>query len=871
MGLIIQIQGEVMPTEIAAFRDQRLGRPMRSTLSFDDPPGGGEKGLADSKLAVSAPCDGLIDLLDRHAKHPGPEAAAYIADVEANSPARRVRRSQFNGAVRLAMEKMGFVQEGESLGIEYPLLAEAAHDRRIAKVYAQPPALCLDYINAKGQRVLTKTHVDMFVLFTDGRAILVEGKLWEVAEAGRLEGNPRYSRAPASDRFVDIPVSEMAARLGLPHLVYTERDVNYTLFGNLLFLGRGYLHKWTRGPTTDQLLEHIRHIGVTTIDALLNSAEWTSDDVYGCIAKDLLHVDLKSVCLGGLAQVNVYASKAVAMLLAVPPGTASALQVPAPVHQPASLPDLRGYSPKALAIAWYRFAVIKPVVVGLMRPGDLTPLARSWWRAFKRAAAEWGAGILGLIPNFHLRGHHGSRLCLTGEKLLRSAVERTADPNADAKDKGYGVYRKTCTNVRPVSRKTFYARLAAEKLQLKTIAAERGERAAYQATPAMPLSIGAVSRTPRRAWQLGIMDHTPLPIRCVLTISGQRIDISPYLTYMRDAATRRALGTYLAWHRPRKESVIATLWDCVKRNKRLPDSIMLDGERGHDSVAVEQLLARQQVDKICRRYLRPRDGSDIERAFSYLERALLMFVRGNYVANQNPKDWPGNWNPSDFAERTIGSLSMMICKFLFGHYNKCVRPKKLGGLTPDEADALSSRVHGERGFMVHPNLDQSRILLLPSVSRGGLRMLDRQHGLRLFGQDYLPPCPLDPSLYAKEYAVLSDPTDVRYVLVHIAGQWMEFPNRNREQYEGLDPEMLSGISVEIVQTSRWHERQAVERSEQHADALDKILSLPEDPLQALHDSINAAAQPAKPSASSNWSDIDDSDICTLPTVVEVAA
>jgi putative transposase len=644
------------------------------------------------------------------------------------------------------------------------------------------------------------------------------------------------------------------------------------LFGNLLFLGRGYLHRWTPGPATAKLLEHMRGVRVTTIDALLESPDWRSDDVYGSIAQGLIYADLKSVRLGGLAPVNVYASEAIATLLAVPPGTDPVVPTPSLVGQKVAAPDLSKYSPKALAIAWERFAAIKPVVIGVLRPRDLVQVARGWWRAFKRAAAKWGAGILGLIPDFYKRGHHGSHLSESQEAVLQACIEKTVDPKANPEDKGFGAYLKASKNVGNVSRKTFFQRLAAHKVKLEVIAAEKGDKAAYQATPAAPLSISAVSRMARRAWQLGIIDHTPLPIRCRLTISGKRIDLSPWLTYMKDAGTHSARGMYLAWHRPRKESVIATLWDCLKRYGRLTDSLLLDGEKGHDSIVVEQFLARHEVDKICRRYLTPRDGHEIEGGFSLLMRALLMYIKGNYVANQDPRKRPEHWDPADFAERTVGSLHMLISRFLFGYFNKSVRLKDLGDLTPDEADDLSSRIHGERGFMLHPDLKQSRILLLPSVSRGGLRKLDRQHGLRLFGQDYLPPHAIDPVLYDKEYPVLSDPTDVRYVLAHVGGQWLEFQNRHKEEYEGLDPEMLAGISVEIVQTSRWHESQADERSELHADELDRILALPKDPLKVLHESIGKVPElPPPPQASGVWSEGDDSDIPALPVSTDMAA
>ena len=56
---------------------------------------------------------GLVALIEKAATTLMTEGLAYIKNAAASLPARRVRRSKFNGAVRQAGETMPFVEEGE--------------------------------------------------------------------------------------------------------------------------------------------------------------------------------------------------------------------------------------------------------------------------------------------------------------------------------------------------------------------------------------------------------------------------------------------------------------------------------------------------------------------------------------------------------------------------------------------------------------------------------------------------------------------------------------------------------------------------------------------------------------------------------------
>ena len=785
--------------------------------------------------SAAPPLDGLIDVLDRHAAAPNADGLRYLEETAQQAPFRRVKRSQFHAAARVACEKMGFVQEAESLTNEYPLQIEAANDPRVAVIYAQPKPLAIRYINPQGRTVRTLIHVDALVVFTDGRAILVECKAWSVAEDKHQEGHPRFQKAPDGIRFVHAPAAEAATALGIPHIVVTESDINPTLLGNYLFLARGYRHGWTPGVGTKKLVQQLQNLGVSTTEALLEpgQAEWTADDLYGAIANGLVYVDLKSQRLGGYASVRVYATKEFADSLA-----AATADVTGPDRtrdtsgEQAALTaglDLSRFPANAIDAALQRFSAIRPVLENEAAPPSLSRTQRQWYRAFLRAQSDGQVGLMGLIPRFMDRGHRGSRLDEPAEAALREALAQHADRSAQPAACHYGAYRARCKEQGIIfaSKKTFYKRLKKIQSELAVIRVREGERKAYQKSPAAPLTSSAVSRMACRAWQVGIMDHTPLPMRCVRTVYGTPIEWSPWLSYLRDQKVQGILAMHVSWRHPSIETCQALLWDCLKRHKRLPESLFLDGERAHDSVAVEKFLAREGVDKIGRRYHSPRDGSTIERGFLLLQHGLLAYLQGNYVLKQDPKQWPRGWKPSQFADRTIGSLWRAIREF-FTFYNAQWPQPALGGLNADEALAASLRVHGERGFRIHEDLGQARIVALPLVSRGGLRRLERQTGLRVFGQPYLPPEPIDSSFYGQDVIVRYDPSDIRYILAHVGGRWIEFRHRRAERFAGLKPDDLAALTVEFVEDARYFEKQRSKRMEAHAQNLEDIQSLPND-------------------------------------------
>ncbi|MBY8965007.1 hypothetical protein KHP57_04755 [Algiphilus sp. NNCM1] len=784
-------------------------------------------GATPENCAVTPQC--LIDYVDHFARVPNELGRNYIDEAIRSGPSRRVRRSPHHSAMRYSSEKRGEVVEAESVSLEYVLALECEHNSRVAQFSSQLPPIDLDYINAQNKRVVTSIRPDAFVELDDGRIAIVETKPEDKAHAEHIKGNPRFQPSSMKGCYIDSPANAATARHGLPFIVLTTDAVNHTLVSNLIFLGKGGHRASVASRTTEALVCHVQRIGVSTYEELAKSEDWSADDLIHALNEGMVWVDIYRDRITGPAPTPVYRCKEFADL--VRSGSAQIEQRPKFPPPQEAIVELSRCSSAALKEAWTRLAAIREVLAGNQARSTLSRSEKNWHQRYLAAECDAQAGFLGLIPHYHARGHRGCKLAPKVEELLTLTVQEGACEQARYTGR-YGQLRATCRELglAPPSKTTFHKRLRAARAELRAIHSARGKDAAYQAQPAEKLTTSTISRLAQRSWQSATLDHTPLPIRLVETLLGTPIANSPWLTYMRDDADGGIRGVYLSFQRPTTLTVQSTLWDCYRRYQRFPETLRLDGEKPHDSIAVEKLLAHERIDKLCRRYMSPRDGSGIERGFSLFQHALLAYLNGNYVLRQDPKSWERGWRPDQLADRTLGSLWLATEEFFFDYYNTSFASPKTSGLSPDGYQAASARAHGARAYRVSTDLDADRPHLLPLVSRGGMRKLDRQNGIRIHGQRYLPNKPISPEFYGHTYIVKFDPLDITYIYVSLGGKWTDFCHQYAHQFSGLSSARLAGYSREIVELAQRHEAASPERAEQLGALLERVAQIPHDPL-----------------------------------------
>jgi hypothetical protein len=769
----------------------------------------------------------------------------------------------------LASQKTGFSQETESHNIELPVAFEFEFDPRVAVYDAQPENFTLDYRNADGKRVTPPYTPDYLVVLDDGRAAIVECKR-EAYILKRLGQNDPRWQASAGRRYTDLAATHACGEIGLAHLTLTERDINYRLFANQRFLGLRYLYDWSPSSFADQLLAHVRDAGALWVNDLLRTdRQWTSDDVWGAVARRWLYVDLHTVALDSREPYLVYSSEDLCDAINGRSG--------APRNHRAGLnvdvtSEFECHSRRAIDTALARWTRIKEVARGRASATSLNRSERKWLTAYRRAERVNGTGFVGLLPAYHRRGDRRSRLPPAVETTLETLLGRYLDPAQPRGARYYGELRTWCIHngYTPPSKPAFYARLNKRKRDIETIQAREGADAAYQAQPASELSDSAGSRRPQRAWQLAYIDHTPLPIRCVSSRLGSPISGHVVLTIVRDGYTGEVLGFYLSYQSPSQSTILAVLWDVYRRYERLPEWLHLDGERAHDAVAVEKLLARTGVHKLARRYKKPRDGALVETEFRTLQTRLITYLQGNYVENQDPKAWDAQTGPKQQAEWTLGGLYCAIRKF-FDHRNANWPQPQLGGISAEQARLMSQELHGTSGMTIARNLLDAAYVILPTTRRGEYRKFRSNSGLRVNYFPYVPVEPLDSGFDGDYGAVRYDPFDIRYCLVELRGRWHRFVLRQARQFDDLSGDFLAGVTIELIETARQCQRHHdTESAEQLASLLSSIDDLERDPLESLRRSWDDAERSAEHRLDREdvWSTIDPENLERMVTRFE---
>jgi len=164
------------------------------------------------------------------------EARAIIGRIRASPPARRVKSSYKNVAVRYTSHKMGVVIQAESYKNELAAVYEFEHDDEVLEYYDQPSRMKLNYRSAKGKMVGVWHTPDYFVIRRDS-AGWVECKTEEELEQLTETMPNRYTRA-GDGQWRCPPGEQYAQPLGLFYRVRSSAETNWVLYRNVLIPDR---------------------------------------------------------------------------------------------------------------------------------------------------------------------------------------------------------------------------------------------------------------------------------------------------------------------------------------------------------------------------------------------------------------------------------------------------------------------------------------------------------------------------------------------------------------------------------------------------------------------------------------------------------
>lgn len=236
-----------------------------------------------------------------------------IENIRFSEPSRLVNSKSGNVCGRYPSQKMGKTIQFESHRVEAPKIYELEQDNNVLEYYDQPPPIKLNYKGANGKNLGVIHTPDLFVL-EKHRAGWIECKPEE--QLKKLEKkNPNRYYCDADGKWRCPPGEEYAERFNLNYTVCSDREFNWTLQRNFLFLEDYY-----RAESLE-IGESAKHILITTVTKqagitlaeLLNSEnDFNADDIYHAIANQDIYINLETDLLAEPQRTKVFCDERIA-------------------------------------------------------------------------------------------------------------------------------------------------------------------------------------------------------------------------------------------------------------------------------------------------------------------------------------------------------------------------------------------------------------------------------------------------------------------------------------------------------------------------------------------------------------------------------
>ena len=278
-----------------------------------------------------------------------------------------------------------------------------------------------------------------------------------------------------------------------------------------------------------------------------------------------------------------------------------------------------------------------------------------------------------------------------------------------------------------------------------------------------------------RPFQYVHIDHTQLDIEVVSSRTGKPLG-RPWFSLAVDAWSRRIVAMYLTFDPPSYHSVMMVIRDMVRRFERLPEFIVVDNGRDFMSSAFETFLQVMGVHLRFRPAGQPRHGAVLERMFGRAHSEYVHNLPGNTKATKNVRMVTGKHLPVNFAEWTLEAMYFGLEYWATEYYDD-ERHSALD-CSPREAFRRGLKESGSRPQRQILFNQDFLIATCPPADRGGVRLVNRQRGVKVNDQLYWNPEFRDPRLAGQSLPVRYDPWDASSVYVRYKDRWLHATCRN---------------------------------------------------------------------------------------------
>lgn len=460
---------------------------------------------------------------------------------------------------------------------------------------------------------------------------------------------------------------------------------------------------------------------------------------------------------------------------------------------------MQSQKPKEIEKAWMRLKAIKE--------GDKSvpeTTLRFWKRCAERGRKEFGNAIAGLVLPDSSRGNRNARFPLEVYKLMEEFNQEMLSLRKDPL-RLYGVFAQRCSaaNLPQPSQKTYGKYLRKLTGEHERILKTQGEKAAY-ATQEICWNLQS-SSPPHgsRPWEVVHIDHTELDVQLIDSRTNEAIG-RPWLTVMIDAYTRLVLAYVISMDKPNKYILMLLMRECIRRNGRVPDRVVVDQGPEFQSIFWEILLLRLGIIKLERPTAQSHFGSIVERNFGTTNTAFIHFLQGSTEHMKDPRGVSKEFNPVNTAVWTFGRLNAKLAEYFYKSYASTPYPAL--GTTPSLFYKRSMETKGLRAFK-GVCLEHVEVDLLPELVR--TYKLIPGKGLAVHRNNYSSEA-LRGHRKGTAFRVRFDPYNIGYIMAEIDGQWQRCECGMAASLREKSVEEVMMISVEFLAKNSRYEQLAAE-------------------------------------------------------------
>ena len=729
-----------------------------------------------------------LELNELFTRHGIPSAGRIlIREARDAGPAREIQRRTDTVRTRYQSRKMDRPVLAESRTVELPAIVLYENDKSVFEYWPQPFKIDLLVEGLKNGRTRTQHVPDALLITETGFRVeewREEQRLLEAAQK-----NPKRFYKDDAGRWHHVPAEEYLSALNIEYRLRSADELPRILVANLNFLAD--FARADAPPVPEEVATAIRTVvhekRIVPHLVLVHEHGFKADQIFQLVFAGEIYANLHTQRLDRVEELLLFRSETIYQAHAL---TATAEIGLAPPCELALRPGSRfifdGRSlevvlagttsivaraedkstctlPLALVEQLFRESAIEVPESARKRTVEydvstIVANEKDLGVAMRRLEAirnPEGSGI----PERTLRRYRQAikgvtsvqdqlkllaprRSGNTGRRLPQAVLdvalevvdERHNQANRQPVSATYVQFKARCEErgLVPMSESGFYVWIK-DHVDIK---AREGRRAAYQQAP-IPLWYDHEQPVHGvRPHAVVYIDHTTVNQLC----RGMEIENlgKPYLTIAFDGAVGKARAMYLSYDAPSANTVLMILRDYVRRNGRLPETIVLDNGAEFHSAALKRFCDLFRVHIRWRRRSKPRDSTLVERMLGVTETEVIAAQDGNTRCLKNPRMVSAEVHPENFIRWTLPALHGSIEYFLFDVHPDRKHPRF--GVSPNDRERRLLVELGSRDHVIVRYDETFRLLTASHSGNKPMRVVDRQRGVFVDGMHYWHEC-----------------------------------------------------------------------------------------------------------------------------------